>query len=162
MSQVGAGAAGELVDVYLLRLPVGVYQRAAEHNDELLREFALVRELQDEGGGLPARLLTLMEELRGRFGVFSAGPSTALAAAVAGGAPEIDLHYRVPPVVKQAVIDLGTLLDEADEFCRSGAELLTLTTPADALAYRRWFLGEFEAQIDGRAPTAWPPESPGG
>lgn len=33
-----------LFPVHLVGLPVDVYQRASEHSDELLREFALIRE----------------------------------------------------------------------------------------------------------------------
>ena len=160
MSDGTADAAGDLVEVHLLRLPVDLYQRAAEHSDELLREFALIQDLHGDGGAVPARLVTLMEQLRRRFAMFSAGPRTELEEAIAGGAREIDLHYQVPPEARGAVVELGTLLDEADEFCRTGTELLTLATPPEALAFRRWFLNEFEAQIDGRAPTPWAPQVP--
>ncbi len=157
MSEGTADAAGALVEVHLLRLPVDLYQRAAEHSDELLREFALMQELHDDGGAVPAQLVTLIEEFRRRFAMFSAGPRTELEEAMAAGAREIDLYYRIPPEARSAVVELGTLLDEADEFCRAGTELLTLATPPEALAFRRWFLSEFEAQIDGRAPTPWSP-----
>ncbi|MBA2438213.1 MAG: hypothetical protein H0V52_07665, partial [Acidimicrobiia bacterium] len=56
---------------------------------------------------------------------------------------------------RAACITLGELLDESDEFCKKGEHLLTLTTPAEPLALRRWFLGEFVAQIDGADPTPW-------
>jgi hypothetical protein len=63
--------------------------------------------------------------------------------------------YRVPLAAGEACVELNAMLDEADEFCREG-DLLTLATPADQVAFRRWFLGEFVEQLGGGAPTPWP------
>ena len=127
-------------------------QRSAEHSDELLREFALIRE---EGSDhIPARLLALIEELRGRFGSFSEGPRQAMQAALERGDDTIDLQYQVPPAVAAAARQVGDLLDEADEFCRAG-DLLTLATQPQGVAFRRWYLEEFQHQIDGRPPRPW-------
>ena len=146
----------ELVEVRLLDLPVRIYRRAAEHNDELLREFALIRDQHENvDSHVPGRLLTLMEELQERFDAFTAQSRSALQEAMWNNRDRIDLIYRIPPEAKQAVKDLDALLDETDEYCRSGEELLTLATPADALALRHWFLGQFVAQMDGEAPTPW-------
>lgn len=50
---------------------------------------------------------------------------------------------------------LADLLAQADDYCRQG-ELLTVAPPADAVAFRQWFLGEFASQIDGAPPRPWP------
>ncbi|HUR22648.1 MAG TPA: hypothetical protein VMZ73_02130 [Acidimicrobiales bacterium] len=133
-------------------MPLDVMQRSSEHSDELLREFALIR--GESSDHVPARLLTLIEELRGRFGSFSEGPRQAMQAALERGDQTIDLHYQVPPAVATAVRQLGDLLDEADEFCRSG-DLLTLATAPEGLAFRHWYLEEFERQVDGLPPRPW-------
>lgn len=145
-----------LVEVRLVALPVPEYRRAAEHNDELLREFALIEDLHRSTGGVPGRLTDLMGELRRRFGAFTARPQADLQEALAAGKEAVDIAYQVPAAARDAAVALDRLLDEADEFCRSGEELLTLATPPGALALRRWFLGEFVAQIDGASPTPWP------
>ena len=143
----------ELVSVHILGMPLDIMQRSAEHSDELLREFALIRE---EGSDhVPARLLALIEELRSRFGSFSEGPRQAMQDALARGEETIDLHYEVPAAVAEAARQLGALLDEADEFCRAG-DLLTLATPPDGVAFRHWYLDEFGRQIDGQPPRPWP------
>ena len=147
----GSGSAA-LVPIQLLGLPVGVYQRASEHTDELLREFALLRE--DVVGQAPARLLAIVEDLVARFGAFTQGPTQVLQDAAARGQSEIDLEYRVPPAAREAAIELDRLLDESDDFCRAG-DLLTLATPPESVAFRRWFLGQFVSQIDGRPATPW-------
>jgi hypothetical protein len=142
----------ELVSVSILGMPLEVMQRSSEHSDELLREFALIR---GEGSDhVPARLLALIEELRGRFGSFSEGPRQAMQAALERGDATIDLHYDVPPTVAAAARQLGDLLDEADEFCRSG-DLLTLATQPEGLAFRHWYLDEFQRQIAGQPPRPW-------
>ena len=145
----------ELIEVRILGLPIDIYQQAAEHNDELMREFALVK---GRGAGddaaVPDRLLTLVDEMRARFAGFTTQPEAELAEAAASGATTIDLFYLVPPDAAQGIGDLDDLLDEADHFCQAG-DLLTLTTPPDALAFRRWFLREFVRQAAGEAPTPW-------
>lgn len=147
-----AGADPHLIGVRIVGLPVGVYGRASEHNDELLREFALIHE--DGSDHVPARLLALIDELNARFGGFTEAPTQALQEALNRGDREVDLRYDVPPEASEAVRRLGSLLDEADEFCRSG-DLLTLATLPESLAFRRWFLEEFDRQIHGRPPRSW-------
>lgn len=145
----------ELIEVRILGLPVDVYQQAAEHNDELMREFALIKgQGAGDGAGVPDRLLALVDEMRARFAGFTTQPEAELAEAAASGGATIDLIYLVPPDVATAAVDLGVLLGEADSFCQAG-DLLTLTTPPDAVAFRRWFLGEFVRQAAGEAPTPW-------
>jgi hypothetical protein len=142
----------DLVRVSILGMPLAVMQRSSEHSDELLREFALIR--SESCDHVPARLLALIEELRGRFGSFSEGPRKAMQAALERGDETIDLHYELPPTVAAAARQLGDLLDEADEFCRSG-DLLTLATQPEGVAFRRWYLDEFRRQVDGLPPRPW-------
>jgi hypothetical protein len=142
-----------LVPVRILGLPLDVYRRSSEHNDELLREFALIRE--DNSDQVPARLLALIDELRSRFAGFTQGQTVAMQEALARGEREIDLLYEVPPEASEGVVRLAALLDEADDFCRAG-ELLTLATLPEGLTFRTWFLEEFLRQIDGKPPRPWP------
>ena len=152
-----SGAQTELVEVRIEQLPLELYREASEHNDELLREFALIRDRDpDESRSVPRRLLTLVAELGERFSGFSGEQTSQLQAALERGDRSIDLRYRVPAEARRASIDLGAMLDEADAFCREGKELLTLTTPPAALAFRRWFLAEFVRQLDGEPPLPWP------
>lgn len=142
----------ELVPVRILSLPLDVYARAAEHSDELLREFTLIR--ADNAEHVPARLLTLIDDLNARFGAFTKGPTDRLQEALARGDAEVDLLYEVPREASDAATQLGALLAEADDFCRSG-DLLTLATVDEGLAFRNWFLGEFVSQVDGHPPRPW-------
>lgn len=146
-----------LVEIRILAMPLNLYRRASQHQDELRREFALISAREPEAGHtLPVRLLRLVEELNERFGAFTAPVQAELAEAMERGDESVDLVYRLPAEVGPACIHFGALLDEADAYCREGDTLLTLATPPDAQALRRWFLGQFPAQIAGAAPTPWP------
>ncbi|MFL6138107.1 MAG: hypothetical protein ACJ74O_09950 [Frankiaceae bacterium] len=151
-------AGDELVGVRLLEVPVALWARSAEHGDELMREFTLVAAAQQAGSEheVPARLVSLVEELTASYGAFSAGPEERLAKAAADGLDSVDLWYEIPRAVGPAAQHLGELLDQADEYCRSGRHLLTLATPPDQCALRWWYLGQFIDQIAGGPPVPWP------
>ena len=145
-----------LVEVRLLRLPLQVWQRTQEHVDGLLREFALIAQDEAAAPSTPGRLLDLVREVTVGFGGFSEAQRVAMEEALERGEAEIDLTYQVPPAAAAAAQQLGDMLDEADEYCRRGDHLLTLATPAEELAFRRWFISEFVDQLSGAAPTPWP------
>jgi hypothetical protein len=147
-----------LVEVQLLGLPLEIHRLASEHNDELLREFALLAAQQANPNehDVPARLLLLGEELQAKYGSFTQGATSDLEAALDRGDTSIDLVFAVPGDVAGAVDELNRILDEADDLCRRGGPLLTLAAPAEVVAYRRWFLEEFIRQVKGEPPMAWP------
>jgi hypothetical protein len=156
----GIGAASDdVVTVQILGLPVPLHARAAEHGEELQREFVLIAEQlrhAEDGPSLPRRLLDLIAVLESRYSGFTAQQEEILDRAVARGERTVDLTFRVPADAAEAVVTLGAMLDEADEFCREGRHLLTLATPPDLVAYRRWYLRQFVDQIAGRPATPWP------
>jgi hypothetical protein len=146
----------ELAEVRLLQFPLPLWQRAQEHIDELLREFALIAQGDDTHTSVPRRLLNLVAELTIAYAGFSTGTEQVRDDAIARGEPEVDLVYHTPREAAGAVIHLGEMLDEADAYCRQGSHLLTLQTPTDQLAFRQWFLDEFIGQFGGAAPVPWP------
>lgn len=153
---IQVGERADLVEVHLIGIPLDVHGRAAEHN-ELRREFTLLRAQQADQGGAdgPVRLLSLMDDLEQRFSGFTEANAIELATAIDAGATSVDLVVRVPIEAKAAAEQLGAMLDEADEYCRSGGDLLTLETPPAALAYRHWYLEEFTRQIGGLPARPW-------
>jgi hypothetical protein len=148
----------ELAEVRVLGMSLDAYRRSSEHHDELFREFALITEAQREDShgsdAVPARLLALIADLRARFSGFTAAPTASLQAALDRGDEYVDLTYLVPREVAAACEEFDRMLDESDAFCRAG-DLLTLATPPDVVAFRRWFLGEFVAQVAEAEPTPW-------
>ena len=147
-------AQGELVEIHLLGLPVDLQHRSAQHHDDLVREFQLM-DARPAAHEIPARMVNLSAELTSRYGSFNESSEAELAAARERGDAHIDITYLLPPDAAEAAEHLGRLLDEADAYCRAGADLLTLATPDDLVAFRRWLLEEISAQIAGRPPRPW-------
>jgi anti-anti-sigma factor len=142
-------------DIRIIGLPLDLHREASEHHAALAREFALLAAADPDDRSVPARLITLSAELSERFAGMADDAGEELASALASGAATVDLEYRMPPEVGPAAAQLDGLLDEADEFCRAGAHLLTLASPPESVAYRRWLLGQFIDQVEGAGPTSW-------
>jgi hypothetical protein len=106
------------------------------------------------GRRVPGQLLELSGELTARFAGLVAASTARLESAVAAGLDVVDVTHRVPPQLADGCRRLLHLLDEADDYCRSG-HLLTVTSSPLEVAFRRWYLGQFVAQVDGQAPQRW-------
>lgn len=152
----------DLVTVDLLALPVVLHARAQEHSDELRREFRLMLEGVDgeDISHVPTRLLHLMRSLSVAYSGFTVAQEEELEQAVSAGTASLDLRFTVPAAASGAALELGAALAAADEYCRAGRHLLTLTTPPALLAYREWYLGEFVSQIAGAPPRPWTAVTP--
>ncbi len=147
------------VEVRLLELPVPLWSRAQQHSDELLREFALAaaQATGESRHHLPTRLTALIAALTADYGEVSTDQEQELHRAAAAGESVLDeLVFQVPPAAAEASQTLGDMLDEADVYCRSGEHLLTLASPDEVVAFRRWYLSEFIRQISGQPPVPWP------
>jgi hypothetical protein len=151
----------ELITVRVLDMPLDVYARSTQHWDELMREFALISLDNDRGEEghsrpLPTRLNALIDELTRDFSPFTVDTEAERDAALARGERTIDLSYQLPAVAADGVRRLGATLDEVDDYCRAGKHLITLATPPESLAFRRWYLEEFIEQIENRRePRPW-------
>jgi hypothetical protein len=144
---------GSLVTITIRGLPVVAYRLAIEEYEGIIREFRLIVAADSAPQSTPpARLLELIGELDGRYSGFSQAQSAELERAIATGSPSIDLVYELPRTVGEACLALNAMLDEADEFCREGAWLLSLVPSPGTVAFRRWFLAEFARQCDGSEP----------
>jgi hypothetical protein len=151
------GRSEPLVTIRIVGLPLALRARAAEHAEELRREFALLAgQAERDESSVPHRLVELTRALRGRYTAFTAEQEDEMDAALAAGRAGVDLTFRVPRHVAEAARAFGDLMDEADDYCREGRHLLTLATPPDLIAYRRWFLGQFIDQSAGALPRPWP------
>lgn len=155
---------GTTIDVHVLGAPLLLWERSSVHTSDLMREFALLRfGLEDQGaqpgGGsrreVPARLLRLMDELRQRFEGISQAQARQRVNALRDGLRTLDLTYSMPPSVGQACQELLDLLDEADDYCEAGEQLMTMVAPPDQQMFRRWYLLEFVRQVQGEPPQPW-------
>ena len=151
----------ELHPVRLLELPVQLWAASQEHHDELLREFALmtagVQDRDGEAPTVPVRLLRLVEQLTASFAGSSDEQRARLFAAAARGDEVMaELDFALPLAAGPACVALAALLDEADDYCRAGRHLLTLSTPDEIRVFRTWYLMQVREQLAGAAPEPWP------
>lgn len=141
------------VTIRLLDAPLRLWQRAAEHHDELMREMALLA-LSPRTSAMSTRLLELVDVLGNQYGAASWRPDTERDAAVDAGLDRVDLTYEVPRSSAAAATHMRVLLDEAEDFCRS--ELLTLAQPPVLADFSRWYVEQFVQQADGKPAQPWP------
>jgi hypothetical protein len=154
----GAVPSDDLLTFHVKGLPLAVHARAQEHADGLTRELILAAAALRQGSNardLPARLVDLIKALSAQESMFTIGQESQIAAAIAADHDTIDLTYRLPASAADAAQQWSDLLEEADDYCRAGGVLLTLATPADLVAYRRWFLSQFADQAAGQSPVSW-------
>lgn len=142
------------VTVRLLGLPVRLHQDGVAHVEAIRREFDILH-AADEEDSVPRRLARLMGELRGRYGGLDGEVALDLDGAIDAALDVTDVAVEVPHEATELIARFAALLDEVDEYCRAGEHLLTLAAPPESVAYRRWFFGEFVAQLAGRAPVPW-------
>ena len=147
----------ELHTVRILAFPIPVYLRANEAFEGLRREFALMALGTPDPEAVPERLERLIVALTEEFQGVSADADRVRDEAVERGDEVVgELLHNVPGAAAPACVALNDMLDEADEFCRRGDLLLSLASTPEALAFRRWYLGEFTGQIAGLPPVPWP------
>ena len=140
----------------MLGFPLDVYQRTAEAFEGLRREFTLVAMRTPDAARVPARLLQLIEALTDEFQGISSEPDRLRDEAIARGETSLpELVHHIPPAAEAGCVALNGMLDEADQFCRHGQVLLSLASPAEAVVFRRWYLGEITAQLRGEPPLPW-------
>ena len=146
----------KLVQVQFLNAPVPLMFKANQHQQELMREFALIQLSDDsakQGRSRPGC---------SRWSIDTAGSSrrcrsgapTSLQKRSTRGDAHSTWRSTCPRLPGPAALEMLTTLAEADEFCRRG-ELLTLATPPEYVAFREWFFGEIVRQLDGKPPTPW-------
>lgn len=138
----------------LLGLPIAVHRRATEHSEALRRELSLVAHTTT-----PDRVLIglrdIGREMGARFGGLNDPTEARLAEALVGDEDAVDLEYRLPIAAAEAFERLEELVDELDRYC-ADRDLLTLVTPPESLAYRRWWMREIIEQLrDGRPARRW-------
>jgi hypothetical protein len=145
----------EMRSVQLLDFPVELVQRAREHGEALLREFAMiVHGAGDRDTNVPQRLLELAADSDKRNSGLNPHAEDVLDAARERGDEYVDLDLEVPVSFRQETLDAVPVLLEVEEYCRNG-ELLTLVPDDDLRRFWQWYLGEFVRQIDGAPAISW-------
>jgi hypothetical protein len=141
------------VVVRFVGAPAALLQQARLHLEAITREFQLIE--FDDADSPPARLLELITRMRTNYDQMGfEGNRRFVAEALARDDDTLDFELPVPRRAGSAARLLITTMEETDEWCERG-ELLTLASPPEQRAMRRWFFGEIERQADGAAPIPW-------
>jgi hypothetical protein len=145
-----------VVVVRFMGAPVALMQRARLHLEAVTREFQLIEFSDNDADSPPARLLELITRMRSNYDALGfEGNRRFVVDAIERGDDAIDLELPVPSAGGPVARLLITTMEETDAWCERGA-LLTLASPADQRAMRRWFFGEIERQVAGDEPIPWP------
>lgn len=147
------------VTIRLRQFPIALWVRTDDETRDLMREFALIAIDRNEQE-VPHRLLELVADLGQSYGSLGLEQTARLEKARDDQVEFLDeIAYEVPPSIGPDIVRLGTMLDEADDYCRQGEHLLSLASSPAAKAFRDWFIDEFIRQLGGEDPTAWPESS---
>ena len=139
-------------------VPTDLLLAAKAHVDNLVREFTLAAAGAESGAtaAVPVHLASLIEAVvHGFADARNAIKRQALAAADVG-APRTHLSLTLPVSAAAAGDAYLTALDEADSYARA-ARLLTLETPPQHRAFRRWYVQSLIAQLRAIAAGQKPP-----
>ncbi|MCK9898227.1 SpoIIE family protein phosphatase [Frankia sp. AgB32] len=138
---------------HLVRLgdvPTALLLAAKNHVDGLVREFTLAVGGAASGtsAALPERLGELLTTVTTRF----AGPRQAIKrqalAASASGHLRTPLELVLPPSAADDAERYLAALEEIEDYARA-ARLLTVESPPQHVAFRRWYIGSLVEQLHG-------------
>jgi GAF domain-containing protein/anti-sigma regulatory factor (Ser/Thr protein kinase) len=134
---------------YVIRLgdvPTNLLLAAKGHVDNIVREFTLAAAGAASGrtAEIPPHLAALMESVTTRFAEARQEIKRQALAAAQVGARRTTLVLHLPRSAADAGEDYLAALDEADGYARA-ARMLTLATPPQHRAFRRWYV---EAIVD--------------
>ena len=138
--------------------PVRLWLRSQEHNEELLREFALLL-IGERSGELrsaaPGQIVALADRVNREFGPLLTAVQEERQRALRQGLDRVDSHIPLVEGAPALLDEVHDVLASADEFCRS-ADLLTLPRPRDVVRLFHWTRHELVVQYAGGEPTPWP------
>jgi serine phosphatase RsbU (regulator of sigma subunit) len=150
---------------YVIRLgdvPTNLLLAAKAHVDNVVREFTLAARGAASGrtAAIPPHLAALMESVTTRFAEARLAIKRQAIAAAEAGQRRTTLTLSLPRSAAEAGEEYLAALDEADSYARA-ARLLTLATPPQHRAFRRWYVEAIVDQLRraGRGEEAIEPAS---
>ena len=160
--QIGEWRVADLTDEprYVVRLgdvPTDLLVAAKAHVDNLVREFALTAAgAESSGKGVPPQLVALVDDVVHRFAEARQSIKRQALEAAARGDERTELVLSLPVSAAAAGEAYLAALDQADAYARA-ARLLTLETPPQHRAFRRWYVESLVDQLRHLAAGETPP-----
>jgi len=142
-------------------VPTDLLVSAKAHVDSIVREFALVLSGAASGqtAAVSAEMARLIDAVTGRFAQARESIKRQALAAAAAGEDRTRLVLTLPLSAADAGRDYLEALDEVDTYARA-ARLLTLETPPQHRAFRRWYVSSLVDQLRALARDDEPPQTP--
>ncbi|MHB2024730.1 MAG: SpoIIE family protein phosphatase, partial [Mycobacteriales bacterium] len=147
--------------VALPDVPTDLLLAAKRHVDNVIREFALAAAGAAAGVTelVPPHLTQLIEAVTNDFSEARQSIKRQAMAAAASGQQRTRLVLHLPASAASAGERYLDGLDQVDSYARA-ARLLTLATPPEHRAFRRWYVTTLVAQLRAHAAGLEPPEIP--
>jgi serine phosphatase RsbU (regulator of sigma subunit)/anti-sigma regulatory factor (Ser/Thr protein kinase) len=129
-------------------VPTDLLLAAKGHVDNLVREFALASTGAASGASaaVPPRLSRLIETVATRFAEARQSIKRQALAAASAGERRTSLVLTLPVSAAEAGEEYLAALDEVDAYARA-ARLLTLESPPQHRAFRRWYVQALVEQL---------------
>ncbi|MDQ4084403.1 MAG: SpoIIE family protein phosphatase [Actinomycetota bacterium] len=129
-------------------VPTDLLLAAKGHVDSIVREFALVTSgaASGQSAAVPGDLARLIETVGNRFREARESIKRQAVAAAVAGEERTRLMLRLPLSAADAGREYLDALDEVDAYARA-ARLLTLETPPQHRAFRKWYVNSLVDQL---------------
>src|SRR5262249_52322374 len=134
---------------------------AKSHIDSLVREFALATHGEASGASaaLPPRLAELFNIVTTRFGAPREAIKRQALAAAAARLARTNLDLSLPLSAADAGEEYLAALEEIEGYARA-ARLLTVESPPQHVAFRRWYVNALVDQLRAIGAGREPPSTP--
>lgn len=143
--------------VRLVGFPVVLGEQQSERSQELMRELRLLLIGRDRGDislREPSALLDLTQDFVSAYSHALAGATAERQEAQIRGEASIDVEYPLHQGSRELLIRYAAAMEDMDDYCRSDT-VMTLPSPPEMVALRRWIVEEFIRQYDGLPPRPW-------
>lgn len=143
--------------VRLVDVPVALFLAAEQHQNDLLREIALMAAATSglERGHRFADLLATADQYAHRPAAVRRRIADSVAVAVRAGWDAVTVDVEADEATAEGAIAWECLLRRFDVMSRD-EELLTLPAGGELAAFRHWYVSEIVDQVrNGRAPVSW-------
>ncbi len=142
-------------------VPTDLLLEAKAHVDNLVREFSLATSgaATGETTAVPPHLAQVMDVIMNRFAEPRQAIKRQALAAAARGEERTFLTMTLPLSAIEAGRQYLKALDDAESYARA-ARLLTLESPPQHRAFRRWYVSALVDQLSAIAAGKQPPQPP--
>lgn len=141
-------------EIRFAALPTALFGDLVAHLEALVRELTRLRDpMRAVTADVPAEPAQAIEGLAELYRAGLEHAARLASEAARGGQHQTDLVVRVGSTTAPTLLRFVELLEEADEWSRSGA-LATSPAKPEIVRLRRWLAQEVALQINGAPP--WP------